>query len=377
MTRESAMRAIVTGAQTGGHLIPAHVVGHGLATKGFQVTLVASGEGVEAWVLADALLPVEVLSAPKWKGMSLGRRVMGLGVLPLSLGRAVALIRRLKPDVVVGFGGFTSGPVVMAAVLHGIPTAICEQNSIPGFTNRILGRFADRIFVAFEETQRHFPGRKVVRTGTPVRPAILDIPEKTFDANERRILVFGGSQGSAFLNARIPDVLARVARAGLSLVVRHQTGAGRELAVRAAYEAAGIRAEVVGYIRDMAGAYRFADVVVCRSGAGTVSEVTAIGIPALFVPFAAAADNHQVFNARPVVQAGGAWMVEERDFDSERVASWLCEGLSDPERLRAMAAASRSLGRRDALDRMVREIVDLAGLGCTRGRRATTEGQGA
>ncbi len=361
MRRGHTRRIVLTGAQTGGHLYPALAVGRRLQALGLAVTLVASGAGVEAAVLADAGIPVVVLRAPKWKGMSLSRRVTGLASLPVSLARAVALVRCLRPDLVVGFGGYTSGPVVLAAAVCGVPTAICEQNSIPGFTNRVLARFVDRIFVAFEETERRFAGRPVRRTGTPVRPEVLDVPEKTFEGEARQVLVLGGSQGSAFLNARVPEVLKRVARSGVALRVLHQTGEGRDAEVRAAYEAAGVVADVRPYLPDMGAAYRFADLLVGRSGAGTVSEVTAIGVPALFVPFAAAADNHQVFNARPVVEAGGAWMVEEREFEAGRVAGWLGEVLGDRERLRAMAAASRAQGRRDALDRMVAEVLELGG----------------
>lgn len=361
-------RAVLTGAQTGGHLYPALAVGRRLQALGLAVTLVASGAGVESAVLADAGIPVAVLKAPKWKGMSLARRVKGLASMPVSLARAVALVRRLRPDVVVGFGGYTSGPVVMAAALCRIPTAICEQNSIPGFTNRVLARFADRIFVAFEETERRFAGRPVTRTGTPVRPEILEVPEKTFEGEARRVLVLGGSQGSAFLNGRVPEVLSRVARRGLAIAVLHQTGEGRDAEVRAAYEAAGVAADVRPYLHDMAEAWRFADVVVCRSGAGTVSEVTAVGVPALFVPFAAAADNHQVFNARPVVEAGGAWMVEEREFDAGRVADLLAGVLADRQRLQAMSRACRALGYRDALDRMVAEVMEVAGAGGRAGK---------
>lgn len=356
---EASRRVVLTGAQTGGHLVPALTVGRRLQAQGFAVTLVASGQGVEATVLADAGVPVEVLKVPKWKGMGLARRVKGLVSMPASLARAVVLVRRLRPDVVVGFGGYTSGPVGMAAALCRVPLAICEQNAIPGVTNRFLGRFADRVFVAFEEAERRFAGRPVTRTGTPVRPEILEVPEKTFEGETRRLLVLGGSQGSAFLNERIPDVLSQVARAGLEIEVLHQTGEGRDAPVRASYEAAGVAADVRPYLRDMAAAWRFADLVVCRAGAGTVSEVTAVGVPALFVPFAAAADNHQVFNARPVVEAGGAWMVEERDFESGRVAEWLARVLADRERLSAMARASRALGQRDALDRVVAGILEV------------------
>lgn len=360
MTRGQPGRVVLIGAQTGGHLFTSLAVGHRLRALGFAVTLVASGTGIEAAILANAGLDVEVLKAPKWKGMNLTRRAKGLATIPLSLARAIALVRRLRPDAVVGFGGYTSGPVVMAAALLRVPTAICEPNSVPGFTNRVLARFVDGIFVAFEEAERRFAGRPVLRTGTPIRPEILEVPEKTFEGGTRRVLVLGGSQGSAFLNVKMPEVFCLLVKQGHPIEVLHQTGEGREGPVRAAYEACGVQADVRAFLHDMAAAYRFADVVVCRSGAGTVAEVTAIGIPALFIPFPAAADNHQVFNARPVAEAGGGWLIEERHFDAGRVADLLSRAIGDREELRRMARASRALGRRDALDRVVAGVLEVA-----------------
>ncbi|MBM4397988.1 MAG: undecaprenyldiphospho-muramoylpentapeptide beta-N-acetylglucosaminyltransferase [Deltaproteobacteria bacterium] len=350
------MRVIVAGAQTGGHLYPAVAVGRRLAAAGAEVTLVASGAPAEQAVLRDAGLRIEVLKVGKLKGMGLSARLRGMAGLPGGLLRARAMVRKLDPAVALGFGGYTTGPLLLMASLAGVPVVVCEQNSIPGFTNRVLARFARRVLVAFDETQSLIGAGGAVRTGNPVRPEVLAVPAKRYGGAARRVLVFGGSQGSGFLNERMPPVLAEVARRLPGLEVTHQTGTGRDAPVRAAYEAAGVRADVREYLHGMADAYAAADFVACRAGAGTVFEVTAIGIPALFVPFAAAADDHQTANARPVVAPGGALSVAERDFDTARVADWLAGLLADPGRMQAMADASRGWGVRDALDRIADEV---------------------
>jgi len=352
-------RAVVSGTKTGGHLHPAVSVGRQLAGLGMDVTLVSSGAPTEDLVLQGLDLPVRVLEVARIKGAGTLAKVRGMAGLPAGMLRAARLLREIKPDIVVGFGGFTTGPLLLAAALMRIPTAICEENSIPGLTNRILARFVSRIFVTYEETRQRLPGRAVVVTGTPVRPEILDVAPRSRTGEVLRILVLGGSQGSAFLNGRMPPVLALVKEAMGGLEVLHQTGKGRHMDVREAYDTLGVKAEVVEYLRDMDAAYGRVDFVVCRSGAGTVAEISVIGLPALFVPFAAAADNHQVANARPLVEAGGSLMVEEGNFDEESVALEIGDVLADEARMEHMAEVSRSWGRRDALDRVVEELVDM------------------
>lgn len=352
-------RAVVSGTKTGGHLHPAVSVGRRLARLGMDVTLVSSGAPTEEMVLQGLELPVRVLEVSRIKGAGTLARLRGMAGLPAGLLRAIGLLRELKPGLVVGFGGFTTGPLLLAASLMGIPTAICEENSIPGLTNRILARFVSRIFVTYDETRRRLPGRAVVVTGTPVRPEMLEVTPRTRTDGAFRILVLGGSQGSAFLNKRMPGVLARINDDVGGLEVLHQTGKGRHAEVREVYDGLGIKAEVLEYVRDMDRAYGRVDFVVCRSGAGTVAEISVIGLPALFVPFAAAADNHQVANARPLVEAGGALMVEEGDFDEEAVSRDIGKVLSEPARLERMTEVSRSWGRRDALDRVVEELTEM------------------
>lgn len=349
-------RALLTGAQTGGHLYPALALAGWLAQRGFEVVLVASGEAAEANVLRDVPYRVEVLRVGKLKGMGIVTRMKGAASLPAGLLRAASLVRRIDPGVVVGFGGFTTGPVVLAAALLGVPTAVCEENSIPGLTNRLLARVVRKVFVAYDEAAFRLSARKSVATGVPVRPAILAVPGKTFKGPARRVLVFGGSQGSGFLNRHVPPVLKAVHERLGGIEVLHQAGRGNGDEVRALYASLDLAADVRDYLDDMSAAYRWSDFAVARSGAGTVSEMTAIGLPALFVPFAAATDDHQAGNVRPLVDAGGGLMVREEAFDEAAVADVLAALLADPARLQSMASASRGLGRRDALETLGAEV---------------------
>ncbi|HOU52352.1 MAG TPA: undecaprenyldiphospho-muramoylpentapeptide beta-N-acetylglucosaminyltransferase [Myxococcota bacterium] len=356
--RHVAPRVLLTGAQTGGHLYPAIALGRFLLERGIEVVLVTSGEAVERQVLEGASVPVEVLRVGKWKGMGLRARVKGLAGLPGALLRARALVRRIGPAAAVGFGGYTTGPVMLAAALGGVPTAICEENAVPGMTNRLLARFVDVAFVPSELAATGLACRRAVVSGVPVRPEILAVRPRDPREEPRRVLVLGGSQGSAFLNARIPPVLARVAAAVPGLQVIHQTGKGRREDVAGTYRDLGLDADVREYLPRVSEAYAWADLVVARAGAGTVSEVSAVGIPALFVPFAAATDDHQAANARPIVDAGGAFMVREEEFQEEQVAGTLAGVLRDPERLREMGRCCRSRGRRDAIEVIGRQVLE-------------------
>jgi len=351
--------AFVAGTKTGGHLYPALAVGRELAARGVDVTIIASGAETEQTVLKGADLPVEVLEVGRLKGAGSWAKVRSLVSIPVGIARAVALIRRMRPDIVVGFGGFTTGPLLLAAALMGVPTAICEENSIPGLTNRILARFVTRVFVAFEETLETLPCSRGEVTGTPIRPEILAVSYVGNRPGISRVLVFGGSQGSAFLNREMPGVMSMVAQSVGGLEIIHQTGLGRDSAVRDEYESLGIKADVREYLHSMAEAYAWADFAVSRSGAGTIAEISAIGLPALLVPFGAAADNHQVANARPLVRAEAAYMVEEREFERDEVAGLIKETISNPERLQAMSRAARSIGRTDALEMIASRLMTM------------------
>ena len=352
-------RIALAGAQTGGHLLPAVETGRTLQSMGCEVTLVTSGDAIEKAILREAGIPVRTLSVGRLKGMGLVRGMKGFMSIPGAMLRASSMLRELRPDAVAGFGGFTSGPFVLAAALSGIPSAVFEANSVPGMTNRILAKFAKKVFVTFEGAGDRIGRRDAVVTGNPVRASILAVSRAEYVVPGRRVLVLGGSQGSRFLNQNMPQVLGRLAAQVEGLQVRHQCGLGNADAVSAQYRLLGVDAEATDYVHDMAGAYRWADFIVCRSGAGTVSEVSVVGLPALYVPFAAAADDHQAGNARGVAESGAALMIREEEFDHAVVTAVMAGILNDVARLNSMAEAARAAGQRDAARLIAEGIVGM------------------
>jgi len=320
---------------TGGHLFPAEALGVELIRRGFRVRLATDaralrGRGALGWLLA----PLRVLRAV-WQ--------------------AAAALRRVRPQVVIGLGGFASGPGGLAAWLARRPLVVHEQNAVPGLTNRVLARIATKVFEAFPGSfDRRFGGR-VECVGNPVRAAIAALPAPRARFQDRagrvRLLVVGGSQGAQALNAVVPQALARLA-SDHPFETRHQCGAKHEAATTAAYAAAGVSAAVTPFIDDMAAAYGWADLVVCRSGAMTVSELAAVGLPAVLVPFPAAVDDHQTANARWLVDAGAAELLPQAELTPERLATTLA-ALDERRRLMEMSERGRAIARHDAVPRMV------------------------
>lgn len=353
-------RAAFVAAQTGGHLLPALETARVMIEMGWEVTLVSSGQAIEKEILKNCGIPLRTLQVERIKAMGFQGMVKGLLSIPGALVASGTMLREIRPDVVAGFGGFTSGPFVLAASLMRIPAAIFEANSVPGITNRILARRAKIVFVTFPAAGERLGRKDFEVTGNPVRREILDVNRAERTEPGSRLLILGGSQGSRFLNNNMPAVAAALSRNLSGLSIRHQTGLGNSQQVADAYSALGIQAQTGDYIHDMAAAYEWADFVVCRSGAGTVGEITAVGLPAMFVPFALAADDHQAHNAMDLTATGAALMVREQDFDTETVAERIAGVMSSPETMKAMSAAAEAAGRRDAAERIARGIAGMA-----------------
>ncbi|HPV04390.1 MAG TPA: undecaprenyldiphospho-muramoylpentapeptide beta-N-acetylglucosaminyltransferase [Myxococcota bacterium] len=350
---------VLAAAQTGGHLLPAVETARVIREMGFATVMVTSGQAIEKEILKNSGMEVRTLHVQKINRMGVSGLVKGALSIPGALLASATMLREIRPAAVAGFGGFTSGPLVLAAQMMLIPTAVFEANSVPGITNRILARSARRVFVTFPSAGSRMGRKDFEVTGNPVRREILvhQRPEPAGPAS--RILVVGGSQGSRFLNQNVPKVAALLKDRIDGLVLRHQCGIGNSNAVAAEYRAAGVEAQATDYIHDMAEAMSWADFIICRSGAGTVGEVTAVGIPALFVPFALASDDHQAHNAMDLVRAGASLMKRESEFDPASVAAELAVIMRDPERLRAMSSAALAAGRRDAAQRIARGIVSM------------------
>ncbi|HEX9240944.1 MAG TPA: undecaprenyldiphospho-muramoylpentapeptide beta-N-acetylglucosaminyltransferase [Anaeromyxobacter sp.] len=352
------MRLLVAGGGTGGHVFPGIALAEEVVTRhpGNDAVFVGTARGLEATAVPAAGFPIELVEVRGLKGKGLLDTIRNLLLLPRALLRSMAILRRWRPDVVVGVGGYASGPVVLAAWLLKIPTAVQEQNAAAGVTNRILGRIVQAAFTAFPEAARHFPPHKVYQLGNPIRRTLMEnFMRPEVRHGDPRLLVFGGSQGAHALNMRVIEALPHLADLRDRLRITHQTGARDRDQVERGYRACGFEPDVREFITDMSAAYAGCDLVVCRAGATTLAELTVCRKPSILVPFPLAADNHQFQNARSLVDAGAAVMIEERDLTGELLAREIRAILASPERQERMARAAGRLGSPAA----AREIADV------------------
>ena len=347
------MRLMIAGGGTGGHLFPGVAIAEELRQRepNADIVFVGTERGIEARVLPELGWALAIIEVSGLKTVGLRESIRGLGRVPRALLQSRAIIQSFRPDVVIGVGGYASGPVVLAARLMGIPTAILEQNSIPGLTNKILGKFVDAIFLAFSETRRFFANKKTIMSGNPIRAAIRDaLLDARASADDRppHLFAFGGSQGAVALNALVADAIAMLSTGGFDLTILHQTGSADLEPTQGRYADAGISADCRAFIVDMAAEYSRADLVIARAGATTVAELTVVGTPAILVPYPYAADNHQEINARELVGAGAAKMFREADLDAETLAEAIADTLDDHPTLERMGSAMKALGRPQA-----------------------------
>ena len=359
----SAPVAVIMAGGTGGHVFPALALARELRTRSWQVVWLGTRRGLEARVVPAEGIAIEWLSVSGLRGKGLWSWLMAPLHLARSLSEALAVMRRHRPTVVVGLGGYVSGPGGVAAWLTRHPLLIHEQNAVAGLTNRCLARLAREVYTAFPQA---FPDGVDARLiGNPVRAEIAALPPPAARFAARsgaiRILVVGGSQGAARLNTVLPHALARLA-GSISVDVRHQAGERWIEAARRAYEAAGVRAEVVPFIADMAESYGWADLVVCRSGALTVSELACAGVGAILVPFPAAVDDHQTHNARYLVNEGAALLINDRELTAERFAGELATLCAGRGRLISMAERARLLARPRAAAELAGACMRVAGV---------------
>ena len=348
------MRLIVAGGGTGGHLFPGLAVAREFRRRNgdIRILFVGSRWGIESRVIPETEFPIELLPIRGLKGRGLKGMLEALYGIPVSLWRSRAIIRSFDPQCIIGLGGYASGPLLLAGVARRIRCAVLEQNLRPGFTNRILGRLVDRIFTSFRESVAYFPAAKVVLTGTPVRWRTL--PE--VDREERfHLLVFGGSAGAHRINEAVLGALALLGAATAGIRVTHQTGRADEESVRKGYEELPCEAEVLPFIDRMDAAYATADLVICRAGASTLSELTVFGKPAVLIPYPYAAHDHQRLNALALEEAGAADVIVEQELTSPGLAETIRALLGDAARREAMGRAAALLGRGDAAERIVDE----------------------
>ena len=363
------MRIIIAGGGTGGHLFPGIAIADALATrdKKNRVLFVGTGKPFEISVLSKTAFKYKSITAEGIKGRGLWRQAVSVLKIPKGIFESIMILKDFRPDLVIGVGGYSAGPVVIAAWLMGIKIVLHEQNILPGITNRILSGFADRIYVSFKDTRLErfrwlapIEPKKLLVSGNPVRKEILqsvmDQQDKSLaDTGQKKpftVLILGGSQGAHSINMAVLEALEYLDEKDKYFFV-HQTGSADEQDVKKAYMKNGISCMVKPFFDDMARQYHNADLVVCRAGATTVAEVAVMGKAVIFIPYPFAADNHQVLNAGSLENAGAAEMILQKDLTGRRLAERIEHYASSPEALKAMASRAKSIGRPDAAEFIV------------------------
>lgn len=351
---------------TGGHVYPALAVARMFIEKGIEVRWLGTRKGIESRVVAaEKNIPLHYLNVEGLRGQGIKRLIMAPAKLIAAVWQALSFYRSIKPDLVIGMGGFVTGPGGLAAKLSGIPLVIHEQNAVPGFTNRVLARFAKKIFEAFPNT---FPtgvwfGReKILATGNPVRSDIckLEHPEKKYQdrSGTIRLLVLGGSQGAVAINELLPQALQLI-DPKIRPQVLHQVGPNNLAAAKKGYQQRSLDAEIVPFIEDMAQAYEWADFAICRSGALTVSELQQAGLPAILVPYPFAVDDHQTRNGEVLEKAGAAIIVQQSKLNAETL-NQLIRQMSDRKKLKSMADGAKASAIENSTGLVVEECLRYA-----------------
>lgn len=357
------MRAILAGGGTGGHVIPALAIAHELRSCfGADLLFVGTKRGIETRLIPAAGYELRLVQVGQLKNVSLTTRLKTAFALPQAILQSWQILRDFRPDVMIGVGGYASGPAMLAAALSSVPTIAFEPNLVPGFANRMVATMISAAAVHFPETCHWF--RRCAVTGVPVRRAFFDVPARPPDAPPT-LLLFGGSQGAHALNASLIQALPELGQRVPGLHVIHQTGERDYNDAQASYLRAGITAEVSPFIDDMVAAFARADLLVCRSGASTVAEITAAGKAAIFVPLPRAADDHQRRNAEALAGRGAGVLVQESELTPARLAETAAQLLTDRAQLAAMGNAARALSHPNAASDIARMAAKLAGASAT------------
>jgi UDP-N-acetylglucosamine--N-acetylmuramyl-(pentapeptide) pyrophosphoryl-undecaprenol N-acetylglucosamine transferase len=349
------MKLLVAGGGTGGHVFPALAIAAEWLARGpeREVVLVGTERGIEMKLVPQAGLPLETLRVAGLKGKGGATLVRNLVMLGPAMLDARRVLRKHKPVVAVGVGGYAAGPMMLATWFGGIPNVIFEPNAEPGLTNKLLARISKRIATGYEISARAWK-KKAVVTGCPVRPEFFSIVPRRFE-KPFRLLVTGGSQGALPINRTFVDAMDQLATRKNDLSIVHQTGERDYNPVRTAYARREINAEVVPFLTNMAERFAWADVIVCRAGAITAAEIAAAGRVAIFIPFGAATDSHQLRNAQEMTSAGAGRLIIENELTAERLTNEIFSLIGQPEQMEKQSSAARSLARPNA----TRDIVNL------------------
>ncbi len=360
------MRVLIAGGGTGGHLYPGIALARELQGRGMgiEILFVGTARGLESRVLPREGFPLRLIQVDGLLGKGLFKGVRVLLTLPVALWQSFCILREVKPVLVIGVGGYASGPLMLAAIFLGIPRLILEQNVIPGLTNRLLAPRMDAVVVAFEASCSYFRGKRIEVLGNPIRRELLEKErvDPRMQGNQT-LLVFGGSRGARTINRAMVEALDILKKEKGRLFIIHQTGEGDFPWVKQAYAERSIQAQVEPFLYEIGEAYRQADFVVGRAGATTIAEVTACGLPAILIPYPFAVHGHQRLNAEVMKKARAAVIIEDGDLTGPRLAQEILRLLHDPEDLRRMGEASRSLGRPQAAVAIADLCLSLIGVG--------------
>ncbi len=355
------MKAILAGGGTGGHVIPALAIAQALKEQyGAEILFLGTARGIENRLVPKAGFALRLVQVGALKNVSLATRLKTSVALPRAIWDSWRIIAEYQPQVMIGVGGYASGPAMLAASLSSIPTVAFEPNVVPGFANRVVAPMVSAAAVHFEETCRYFRHCQV--TGVPVRQQFFEIGGRRRGDSRPTLLVFGGSQGAHSINQVMIESLRALRERVPGLHIIHQTGERDYNDAQAAYLASGGSAEVYPFIDDMPGTFARSDLLVCRSGASTAAEIMAAGKPAIFVPFPRAADDHQKRNAETLERAGAALMVEETNLTRDRLVQAVTSLLNDKARREKMSCAARSLAHPDAARTIAEMAARLAGI---------------
>ncbi len=360
------MNIVIAAGGTGGHLYPAVALVKEFQSRrpGTTVLFVGTARGIESRVVPHEGFPLRLVTAKPFMGVGRAGALKALLTLPIGMWQSWRILRAQRATLVIGVGGYTTPAVLLAAWLARIPRIILEPNSYPGLANKVLGPFVDRVFLAFETAAAFFPARKVRVVGTPIRKAFFEAegPQSSQKGDRTvHVLIFGGSQGAKAINGAMVAALPLLGDLRDRLQITHQTGEADRQEVLDAYRARGFKAEVQSFFYDMPLVLRAADLVIARSGAMTIAELTACGCPAVLVPLPQAIYNHQAKNAAVMEAAGAAVVLSQHELSGEHLAATIRELLSDPARLRQMRERSVSMRRIDAATRIVDECLTLVG----------------
>ncbi len=351
------MRFLLSGGGTGGHLFPAIALAEEILQrkKGNEVLFVGAERGIEKEILPAKGYDCVFLDIRPLRGKGITGFITAIIMLPIAILKSINIIRKFKPDAVIGTGGYACAPVIIAAYILNKRRVLLEQNIVPGFTNRILSRFVDAVITAFKNSYKYFKTKNIEWLGNPVRHQLFDnYLNDSVEDEYFTVLIFGGSQGAHFVNNIAADAMKILCEKGESINVTHQTGRKDFEEIKKRYNEAGIKAFVTEFIDDMSTAYRTADLVICRSGATSIAEITVCKKPSILIPYPYAADDHQRLNALELVNAGAAVMLKQDGLTSEILAETVLSLKNDPSRLKEMSEAAGRMAKPEA----AREIMD-------------------